>query len=110
MGRFIKGDVVVLPFPFSDLSNSKRRPAVVLADLKGNDLILVQITSQGIADEYAIRLRGSHFEIGQLNRDSNIRPNKVFTADKEILLYRIGHLKSEKMSEITNRVIKILME
>ena len=45
MGRFIKGDVVVVPFPFSDLSTSKRRPALVLADLAGDDLILCQITS-----------------------------------------------------------------
>jgi len=39
LGRFIKGDIVVVPFPFSDLSQSKRRPALVLADLEGDDLI-----------------------------------------------------------------------
>ena len=52
MGRFIKGDVVVVPFPFSDLSQSKKRPALVLADLTGDDLILSQITSQNIYDIY----------------------------------------------------------
>ncbi|MDL5503395.1 MAG: hypothetical protein QSU88_09280 [Candidatus Methanoperedens sp.] len=31
MARFVKGDVVVVPFPFSDLSQSKRRPALVIA-------------------------------------------------------------------------------
>jgi hypothetical protein len=45
MGRFVKGDVVVTPFPFSDLSDSKRRPALVAAALKGGDVILCQITS-----------------------------------------------------------------
>ncbi len=39
MERFIKGDVVVIPFPFSDLSQAKRRPALILAPLKGNDVI-----------------------------------------------------------------------
>jgi len=45
MARFVKGDVVVIPFPFSDLSQAKRRPALVLAELEGNDRILCQITS-----------------------------------------------------------------
>jgi len=39
MGRFVKGDIVVLNFPFSDLSGTKRRPALVLADLIGNDIM-----------------------------------------------------------------------
>ena len=50
MARFVKGDVVVVPFPFSDLSQSKRRPALVITELTGNDLILCQITSQSISD------------------------------------------------------------
>jgi mRNA interferase MazF len=52
----VKGDVVVVPFPFSDLTQAKRRPALVLAELEGDDLILCQITSQAIRDVYAIRL------------------------------------------------------
>jgi len=56
MARFIKGDIVVVPFPFSDLSTSKKRPALVLADLPGNDIILCQITSKLVKDVYAINL------------------------------------------------------
>jgi mRNA interferase MazF len=39
MGSFMKGDVVIIPFPNSDLSTSKKRPALVVADLKGDDVI-----------------------------------------------------------------------
>ncbi len=46
MERFVKGEIVVVPFPFSDLSNTKKRPSLVIAQLKGNDIILCQITSQ----------------------------------------------------------------
>ena len=56
MGRFIKGDIIVTPFPFSDLSNTKKRPALVIADLDGDDAIVCQITSQTIRDRYSIQL------------------------------------------------------
>lgn len=42
MARFVKGDIVVVPFPFSDLTQTKRRPALVLAELDGDDVMLAQ--------------------------------------------------------------------
>ncbi len=48
MEEFIKGDIVVIPFPFSDLSGRKKRPALVIADLVGEDIVLCQITSKSI--------------------------------------------------------------
>jgi len=54
MGRFVKGDVVVTPFPFSDLQAAKRRPALVVATFTGDDVLLCQITSQAVSDSYAI--------------------------------------------------------
>lgn len=107
MDGFIKGDVVVVPFPFSDLSNSKKRPALVLANLKGDDLILSQITSQNIFDLYSIKLKINDFSNGTLNKESNVRPNKIFTADKNLILYKIGNLSDEKMNEIINKVVEI---
>jgi mRNA interferase MazF len=76
MGRFVKGDVVVIPFPFSDLSMSKRRPALVLAELSGDDLILCQITSQTVRDKYSVDLNDGDFISGGLKKPSNIRPNR----------------------------------
>ena len=108
MAKFVKGDVVVVPFPFSDLSTSKRRPALVLATLEGDDLILCQITSKTIQDSYAVPVEDEHFTKGSLKQSSNVRPNRVFTADSHIVLYKIGHLNSEKVNEITEKVIHIL--
>ncbi|MEG5114794.1 type II toxin-antitoxin system PemK/MazF family toxin, partial [Microcoleus sp. A2-C5] len=66
LNREVLGDVVVVPFPFSDLTQAKRRPALVIATLTGDDLILCQITSQRIADRYAITLESSDFSEGRL--------------------------------------------
>ncbi len=108
MEKFIKGDIVVVPFPFSDLSSAKRRPALVLASLKSDDIILCQITSKTIKDNYAILIEDEHFLVGSLKQISNVRPNRLFTADSDIVLYKIGSLKEEKVNEITDRVIQIL--
>ncbi|MDF5740150.1 MULTISPECIES: type II toxin-antitoxin system PemK/MazF family toxin [unclassified Nostoc] len=108
MAGFVKGDVVIVPFPFSELTQTKRRPALVIAKLQGDDLILCQITSKSVGDIYAIQLDNSDFSYGRLNQQSNIRPNRIFTADKQIVLYQAGQIKPEKLIEVINKVIEII--
>jgi len=108
MERFVKGDVVVLPFPFSDLSATKRRPALIIANLAGDDCILCQITSEARKDEYAIVLENKDFKVGNLNKTSTIRPNRLFTADRSIISYKVGSLKEIKIKEVEEKIIKIL--
>ena len=108
MAKFVKGDVVVVPFPFSDLSQSKRRPALVITALEGDDAILCQITSKTIKDSYAIPINDTDFASGSLKQPGNIRPNRLFTADSHIILYRVGSIKIEKLGEIIEKVVEII--
>ena len=108
MGRFVKGDIVVIPFPFSDLSGSKKRPALVLAQLLGDDVILCQITSQSSADRYSVALSKADCLNGALIQDSNARPNRLFTADSSIIAYRACSLSDAKTAEVVHSVIAIL--
>ena len=100
--------MVVLHFPFSDLTQTKRRPALVLAALSGDDIILCQITSQTKFDEYSIALNIDDFDSGGLNRASSVRPNRLFTADSRTVLYTAGHIRDAKSKEVLDRVIAIL--
>jgi mRNA interferase MazF len=110
MGRFVKGDVVIIPFPFSDLTGNKRRPALILADLNGDDCIVCQITSKNRSDPLAIPLAAADFSSGGLPVDSFIRPNKIFTADKSLVLSTAGRLADEKMGTAINAVISIIQQ
>jgi len=110
MERFIKGDVVVVPFPFSNLTKAKRRPALVIAALEGDDLILCQITSQTIKDKYAISLNENDFTKGTLKQKSNVRPNRIFTADQHIILYQVAHLNPQKIAEVIEMIASILRQ
>jgi mRNA interferase MazF len=107
--RFSKRDVVVVPFPFSDLTGNKRRPALVVAELQGDDLILCQITTKTNRDKYAIALERSDFESGSLPEAScSIRPNRLFTAEKSLVVRKAGRLKIEKVDEVIAGLIAIL--
>ena len=67
-------------------------------------------TSQQIRDRYAIPLEDADFEIGGLKRKSNIRPNRIFTADRRIILYKAGSLKRGKLEEAIRKIIAILQK
>lgn len=108
MGGFVKGDVVVVPFPFSDLSSSKRRPALVLAEASANDLILAQITSQSSSDSYVVEIVAGDFVDGGLRVLSNVRPNKLFTAESDIIAYKAGSLKTEKTKAVIDAIVTLL--
>ncbi len=110
MEKFVKGDIVVTLFPFSDLKSSIRRPALVIANLKGDDLILCQITSKKHPDPYQIRLDQKDFSQGKLNLDSFIKPSILFTLRSSIILYRMGKINKDKIKEIENQICKIIKE
>jgi mRNA interferase MazF len=108
LAGFVRGEVVVVPFPFSDLTQAKRRPALVIATLEGDDVILCQITSKTVRDRYSISLEESDFERGSLKQSSNIRPNRIFTADSHIILYSAGSIKAGKLAEVVDKAIEII--
>ena len=109
MGGFVKGDIVVLPFPFSDLSVNKKRPALVIARIKSHgDVLLCVITSRRTRDSDAVPVSRKDFTAGGLPRDSNVRPNRIFTADSSIILATAGHLSAEKTREVTAAIVRIV--
>ncbi|MDB9495597.1 type II toxin-antitoxin system PemK/MazF family toxin [Spirulina major CS-329] len=108
MARFVKGDVVVVPFPFSNLAGAKRRPALVVATLTGEDVILCQITSQTVRDTYSVTLGREDFLSGGLKQLSNIRPNRLFTAASGLILYKAGQIRSACLEKVHQQIVAIL--
>src|ERR1044072_3094363 len=104
MGKPVAGEVVVLPFPQTDLQAGKRRPALVVADLSGDDLILCQITTQSRRDTYSVQLASNDFEHGRLNIDSFIRPNRLFTVDHAVIVYSTAKVKASKLAEVRAKI------
>ncbi len=104
MGKPVVGEVVVVPFPQTDLQVGKRRPALVVADLAGDDMILSQITSQTRRDNYSVPLTNDDFERGRLNVNSFIRTNRLFTVEQSVVLYSAAKVKPSKLAEVRAKI------
>ncbi len=107
MVRLSVGSIVLVQFPFSDLTKSKLRPAMVLADVGRDDWILCQITSNPYSDPQAIEIKSNDFTSGSLNRTSYARPGKLFSANTSIMIRNIGLLEERKIGVVLNAVISL---
>lgn len=110
MGVFTAGQVALLPFPFSDLSRNKLRPAILVAGASREDWIVCQITSNPFGDNRSIPLTSPDFSVGMLRHVSYVRPGKIFTAHESLFVSVIGTLKPEILTTIRNAVIAILQQ
>lgn len=109
MGSFTKGDIVLFPFPFTDLSNRKMRPCLVLSEEMEDDLILCQITSKNtFKDNFSIELKNSELLEGSLVMGFYIRCNMIFTASKSQKIKKICKINRKKDEGIINLIIKII--
>jgi mRNA interferase MazF len=106
MGLFTVGDVVTVPFPYSDLGQNKKRPALVVASLPGSDSIVCAITSQPYGITNRVQLSQVDFIEGGLRVDPSFAlPSKLFTADESIIK-KVGRLSPDKTAEVTKSVIE----
>ena len=108
MEGLVKGDVIVIDFPYSNLKNSKRRPVLILKVPAGEDIIALQIPSSSYEKAVEIVIKKEDFKQGNLKRDSHIRIDKIASIDKSLIKYKIGTLKQEKFKFIIDEVCAYL--
>ena len=109
MGKFVAGEIVVVPFPQTNLQPGKRRPALVVANLPGEDLILCQITSQRRTDGNSVELTPGDLESGHLNVVSYARVGRLFTVEQSVIVYSAAKVKPMKLSEIRAKIRELFV-
>lgn len=101
----IKGDIVLIPFPFTDLSGSKNRPAVVLIS-NDEDVTICFITTQlKWKSKFDVNLKPS--QVNSLKKESLIRLNKLATLNKDLVIGRLGRLDDLELKQINSSLIDI---
>lgn len=108
MGVASVGSVLLVKFPYSDLSSYKNRPAIVVAKAEFNNLVLCQITSQKISSKMVVSLNSPQdFDVGELPLSSFIRTDKIFTADSSLIVRELGKVSDTKLQEVLSQIRKL---
>jgi len=110
MERFVRGEIVILEFPFSNLIEVKRRPALIIKVPNGDDVIVCQITGKPYEKLVEILIKKENFISGSLKVDSYLRIDKIFSVEKSLIKYKIGMLRKEKFLEIFEKVCEYLRD
>jgi mRNA interferase MazF len=110
MVKPVAGEIVVIPFPRADGSGEKRRPALVIADLPGADLILCQITRRGHWDSFAVPLDKSDCERGQIDQPCFIRPQRLFSVEHHIILSSVAKVTAAKFDEVFKKTRALFVD
>jgi len=109
MVKPVAGEIIVIPFPRNDPAG-KPRPALVIADLPGADLILCQITSRAHWDAFAVPLDKSDYERGGVEHPCFIRPQRLFTVEQHVILRSVGKVTAEKFDEVFKKTRTLFID
>ena len=113
MARFVKGDIVLVPFPFSGEENYKHRPALVLASWSyagTTDYLVCLITTQLANDPYLMELSRADTFGESLTQICYLRPTYLFAPDERIISRRMDRMKPGKLELIIQLIVNVLTE
>jgi mRNA interferase MazF len=100
----MQGDIIIVPFPFTDLTRTKERPGIIISNnRKGEDMIVVAITSNKQSE--GIPIHSSDLIQGEMYQNSHAKPAKIASLHRSIIRKRIGACSRKKTTEICNAVI-----
>ncbi len=116
LGRTVydPGEVVVVPFPFTDMSAIKQRPVLILSSKKYNtssqDIITCGITSNPHDTAFSVVLLKKDMVEGQMVVDSRVKPDKLFTLHQKMVKKKLGKVKDSILKQTYAELQSILKQ
>lgn len=107
-----QGDIVLIPVPFSDLTNSKQRPVLIISSDTYNkmteDIVVVAVTSQLKDLDYSVIIETKDLNEGELKVTSAIRADKVYTLSKDIVKRKFGKVNSKVLDGVRTKINELI--
>lgn len=105
-------EIVLVPFPYSDLSHTKKRPVLIVSNdrynAKFNDVLVCVITSNLRSDSYSVELENSDLEIGVLPETSLVKAHKLFTVNQGKIIRKYSIVKDEYFEKVVSRIQSLI--
>ena len=111
MTLYKRGDIVVVPFPFADSNEVKKRPALVISNNavnKTGDYILVQITTKEKNDGLSLQIHSDFFAESPLALKSFVRCHKIFLLNQNLILYKKTSVQNSFLDTIIQKIISLI--
>lgn len=110
--QFKQGEIIIVPFPFSDLTGTKQRPVLVLSksdyNLECDDIITCGITSNLKNSKFSVLLENKDLIEGQIPAASRIKVDKLFTLEKTIVIKKIGRINKEIFDKVKTEFFRLI--
>jgi mRNA interferase MazF len=110
--KYKQRDIVLVPFPFSDLSSMKKRPVLIVSNNGYNenfkDVVVCVITSNQFVDLYSIPISDHDLELGILPEPSVIKSHKLFTIQKDQILKKFSTLSVQCFDKVLEKIDKLI--
>ncbi len=110
--QFEQGEIIIVPFPFSDLSGIKQRPVLILSKTISNrskeDIITCGITSNIKETNYSVLISNHNLIRGQIPKQSRIKVDKLFSLEKIIVKKSIGRLNKETFEKVKKEFLNLI--
>lgn len=105
MAKYAQGDIVFLPYPYTDLSNAKNRPVVIISNDRINkqNFIVAKITSVIRNDQFSFSIKPTDIKI-RLERRSEVRTNEVFTVHKSLIIKKLTSFKKATLRQLIDKI------
>jgi mRNA interferase MazF len=105
-------EIVLLPYPFTDMEGKKVRPALIVSNDSYNkqseDCIMVPLTSVMKDEPYSITVEQKDLNSGKLLKTSRIKADKLFSIEKSIVIMKIGSIDDMTFAKVKTEINKII--
>ncbi|MFH1097238.1 MAG: type II toxin-antitoxin system PemK/MazF family toxin [Candidatus Desantisbacteria bacterium] len=98
MENYRQGEIILVSFPFTNITSVKQRPAIVLLDTGDEDVVVVRVTSQPVQTLFDVKI--IEWQQAGLLVPSVIRVHKLATIEKRLIMRRLGTLKDDDWAQV----------